>query len=121
MKDFDNSVRNMIKGYSDKEVAELTGLHKETIKRFRLGIVKPNYRTLRKVYKAMNKYLVTLTLKNDIVITKRLSETSVNMIKASINASKNYKKILYQIELGDEIINVEDIINFEYKEIENGI
>ena len=118
MKDFDNSVRNMIKGYSDKEVAELTGLHKETIKHFRLGIVKPNYRTLRKVYKAMNKYLVTLTLKNDIVISKRVSETSVNMIKASINASK---KILYQIELGDEIINVEDIINFEYKEIENGI
>lgn len=121
MKDFDNSVRNMIKGYSDKEIAELTGLHKETIKRFRLGLVKPNYRTLRKVYKAMNKYLVKLTLKNDIVITKKLSESSVNVIKASINASKNHKKILYQIELGDEIINVEDIKNFKYKEINNGI
>lgn len=121
MKDFDNSVRNMIKGYSDKEIAELTGLHKETIKRFRLGLVKSNYRTLRKVYKAMNKYLVKLTLKNDIVITKKLSESSVNIIKASINASKNHKKILYQIELGDEIINVEDIKNFEYEEINNGI
>jgi hypothetical protein len=64
-------------------------------------------------------YTIHIMLKDNRVISKEISEVGLTMMKESINASKKSNKITYQLDLGDEIVKVADIINFEYEEKTN--